>query len=107
MVLEEVMAALEPERRVPVQIVATDLNAEAIDVARRAVYPARIAEEVGPERLQRHFVPAGTGWRVAQPVTARTCRVRSPRPRIVHACRPIYPSERCPCARSSRRPPGR
>jgi two-component system CheB/CheR fusion protein len=68
MVLEEVMAALEPERRVPVQIFATDLNAEAIDVARRALYPARIAEEVGPERLQRHFVPAGSGWRVAQPV---------------------------------------
>ena len=68
MLLEEAMASLEPGQRVPVQIFATDLNAEAIDVARRAVYPAGIEREVGPERLRRHFVAAGSGWRVVQPV---------------------------------------
>jgi two-component system CheB/CheR fusion protein len=71
MVLEEVMAGLEPARRVPVQIFATDLNHEAIEVARRAVYPADIAQEVGPERLQRHFVASGATWRVAQPLRER------------------------------------
>lgn len=68
MVLQEGMERLAPERRVPVQIFATDLNAEAIAVARRAVYPAGIAEELGPVRLQRHFVAAGSRWRVAQPL---------------------------------------
>jgi len=68
MVIEEAMAAVEPGQRVPVQIFATDLNPEAIAAARRAVYPAGVAEEVGPERLRRHFVAAGSGWRVVQPV---------------------------------------
>ena len=71
MVLEEVMAGLGPECRVPVQIFATDLNAEAIEVARRAAYPAGIEQEVGLERLQRHFVASGTRWRVAQPLRER------------------------------------
>ncbi len=71
MVLDEVMSRLEPEQRVPVQIFATDLNAEAVAVARRAEYPARIAEELGPERLQRHFVSTDTGWRIAQPLRER------------------------------------
>lgn len=71
MVLEEAMASLGPEARVPVQIFATDLNAEAIEVARRAVYPAGIEQEVGLERLQRHFVASSTSWRVAQPLRER------------------------------------
>ena len=68
MVLTEVMAGLEPAQRVPVQIFATDLNAEAVGSARRAEYPARIAEEVSLGRLHRHFVRTGAGWQIAQPV---------------------------------------
>ncbi|MEN9420405.1 MAG: hypothetical protein RI988_4026 [Pseudomonadota bacterium] len=68
MLVREVLDELAPARRRPVQIFATDLNTDAVTVARRAVYPARIVSEVGLDRLQRHFAPAGSSWRVAQPV---------------------------------------
>jgi two-component system, chemotaxis family, CheB/CheR fusion protein len=38
-----------------VQIFATDLDAQAIDAGRAAVYPASIARHVSPERLTRFF----------------------------------------------------
>lgn len=68
MLVREVLDELEPAQPRPVQIFATDLNADAVTLARRAVYPARIVSEVGLERLKRHFTPAGSSWRVAQPV---------------------------------------
>src|SRR5262245_28453505 len=39
-----------------VQIFATDLDALALETARRGLYPVGIAEHVSPERLQRFFV---------------------------------------------------
>jgi two-component system CheB/CheR fusion protein len=41
------------------QIFATDLNADAIAVARRGRYPASIAADVSPERLARFFRTQG------------------------------------------------
>lgn len=38
-----------------IQIFATDLSAESLDVARRGVYPESIAERVSPERLEKYF----------------------------------------------------
>jgi two-component system, chemotaxis family, CheB/CheR fusion protein len=46
------------------QIFATDLSVDAIALARKGHYPARIAEEVSPERLARFFVAEGDGFRV-------------------------------------------
>ncbi len=46
------------------QIFATDLDDEAIAVARRGHYPASIAEHVSPERLQRFFVKQENGYLV-------------------------------------------
>lgn len=37
------------------QIFATDLSADALAVARRGVYPASVARDLGPERLARFF----------------------------------------------------
>jgi two-component system, chemotaxis family, CheB/CheR fusion protein len=39
-----------------VQLFATDLDALALETARRGIYPVGIAEHVSPERLQRFFV---------------------------------------------------
>jgi len=39
----------------PLQIFATDLDAQALDVARRGIYPASIEEDITPERLARFF----------------------------------------------------
>ncbi|HVK11596.1 MAG TPA: CheR family methyltransferase, partial [Gemmataceae bacterium] len=51
---------------VPVQIFATDLDDEALKVARLGAYPVGIADEVGPERLRRFFVKKGQQYHVAK-----------------------------------------
>ena len=47
-----------------VQIFATDLDEEAIRVAREGVYPATIAADVSEERLRRFFTKEHRGYRV-------------------------------------------
>ena len=50
------------------QVFATDLSQDAIDRARRGVYPAAISGEVSAQRLSRFFTPQGGGWRIAKEV---------------------------------------
>jgi len=40
----------------PLQVFATDTNEEALEVGRRACYPANIAERIPPDLLARYFV---------------------------------------------------
>jgi two-component system CheB/CheR fusion protein len=54
MVLQELLASAK--RHCAVQIFASDIDAEAIAQARGGVYPAAIAADVSPERLERFFV---------------------------------------------------
>lgn len=54
--LEQFAAAGQPAH---LQIFATDIDLEAIDIARAGVYPASIAANVSPARLQRFFVKSG------------------------------------------------
>jgi len=51
-----------------IQIFATDLNANAIEHARRGVYPKEIAEDVSAERLQRFFVESEGGYRITKSI---------------------------------------
>jgi two-component system CheB/CheR fusion protein len=46
------------------QIFASDLSADAIAVARKGLYTAKIAADMAPERLARHFSPQGDGYLV-------------------------------------------
>lgn len=48
------------------QVFASDLDADAVNTARRALYPATIATEVSAARLARFFVEENGSWRVAQ-----------------------------------------
>jgi two-component system CheB/CheR fusion protein len=53
-----IMLIEEAERRkreCPVQIYATDIDKDALEVGRRGVYPENIAEQVSHERLSRFF----------------------------------------------------
>jgi PAS domain S-box-containing protein len=43
------------ERRRPVKIFATDIDPSALDIARKGLYPVRLAETVGEERLRAWF----------------------------------------------------
>ncbi|HVV01571.1 MAG TPA: chemotaxis protein CheB, partial [Verrucomicrobiae bacterium] len=51
-----------------VQIFATDLDVEALDVARKGRYPADIAEQVSPERLNRFFRKHGSEYELVAPI---------------------------------------
>ncbi len=55
-------------RAVPVQIFATDIDAEAISEARVGRYSADIAQHVSPERLARFFSRQNSAYHVAKEV---------------------------------------
>ncbi len=50
------------------QIFATDLDKDAINVARAGFYPLNIAADVSEERLRRFFVQDERGYRVAKDI---------------------------------------
>jgi two-component system CheB/CheR fusion protein len=71
MVLREVLDTLPDPASHPLQIFATDLSSDAIAQARRGHYPARIADDVSPERLARFFQPReGGGFSVDKALRA-------------------------------------
>ncbi len=66
MVFRDAVADLQPGARYTLQIYATDLDADAIDKARKGDYPNNIAADVGPERLARYFVDENNGYRIVK-----------------------------------------
>jgi len=64
----EVQEQLKPAGRYSLQIFATDLDPDAIEKARRAVYPVNIATDVSEARLKRFFVEDGSGYRVSKEI---------------------------------------
>ena len=64
---EAVELAALPEN-FTLHIFATDLDADAIDKARRGLYAAKIEADVSPERLQRFFIKEDAGYRVCREI---------------------------------------
>ncbi len=58
---EQLLAA---QRVNPLQIFATDIDKEALAVARTGVYPENIAADVSPERLRRFFTKKAQSFKV-------------------------------------------
>lgn len=58
----------ESHREFKIQIYSTDLDNEAIAVARAAIYPPNIAQDVTPERLRRFFIKDDAGFRVKKEI---------------------------------------
>ncbi|MBI4188319.1 MAG: hypothetical protein HY529_03830, partial [Chloroflexi bacterium] len=58
----------ELDKHLPVQVYATDIDADALNVARAGVYPDNIAADVTPERLRRFFVKEERGYRVKKEI---------------------------------------
>jgi two-component system CheB/CheR fusion protein len=50
------------------QIYSTDLDDDAIAVARAGMYPPNIAQDVAPERLRRFFIKEDAGYRVKKDI---------------------------------------
>lgn len=62
--LQECREALK--QNYAVQVFATDIDSRAITTARAGIYPASIATDISPERLQRFFTvePGGGSYRI-------------------------------------------
>jgi two-component system, chemotaxis family, CheB/CheR fusion protein len=65
--------ASKTDRRVTLQIFATDIDPDALASARIGYYPKTIEADVSPERLERYFTKKGDGYQVnaslRQPIT--------------------------------------
>ena len=66
MLLQEGMDKLK--KHFPVQIFGTDLDSEAIDVARAGLYPEGVARDVRPQRLARFFLKEDGGYRIKKEI---------------------------------------
>ena len=64
--LRELIA--EAHQEFKVQIYSTDLDDDAIAIARAGIYPPNIAQDVTPERLRRFFVKEDAGYRVKKEI---------------------------------------
>ena len=61
-VFKEVLEKINPHGGFSLQIFATDLDNEAIEIARKGIFPANIASEVSPQRLKRFFLKTDEGY---------------------------------------------
>lgn len=62
---KETVEKFRPHGGILLQIFATDLDNEAIDNARKGVFPANISADVSPERLTRFFIPQGENYHIS------------------------------------------
>jgi two-component system, chemotaxis family, CheB/CheR fusion protein len=61
-VFKEVVEKIYPHGGFSLQIFATDLDNEAIEIARKGIFPSSISEDVSPERLKRFFLKTNNGY---------------------------------------------
>ncbi|HEY4587678.1 MAG TPA: CheR family methyltransferase, partial [Thermoanaerobaculia bacterium] len=66
MLLREHAAKLEKPPQV--QVFATDIDSQALEAARQAIYPEAVAEQIAPERLERFFVRHGNMYQVSREI---------------------------------------
>lgn len=62
----EVMEKME--KYIPLQIFATDIDSDAIEFARAAVYPAASVTSISDERLNRFFVKEETSYKISKKI---------------------------------------
>jgi two-component system CheB/CheR fusion protein len=61
-------ALSEHRKQINIQIFASDIDKEAIEFARGAIYPDSIAADVSPERLDRFFLKENDAYRVRKQI---------------------------------------
>ncbi len=62
--LRECLDRLRPNAAIKLQIFGTDIDERAIEVARKGLYPAKIANDISPERLHGFFNQTESGYAV-------------------------------------------
>ncbi|MFU8844417.1 MAG: chemotaxis protein CheB [Bacteroidales bacterium] len=63
-IFKEALEEIKPNKNLSLQIFATDLDNDAVDIARRGEYNDSIIADVSNERLNRFFVKTDDGFRV-------------------------------------------
>lgn len=63
-VFKEALEKIKPHSGISMQIFASDLDSEAIETARKGIFPANIIADVSPKRLSRFFVKTDEGYRI-------------------------------------------
>jgi two-component system CheB/CheR fusion protein len=63
-VFKEALGMINAHGSISLQIFATDLDNEAIEIARKGHFPATITSDVSPERLKRFFIKTEDGYRI-------------------------------------------
>jgi two-component system CheB/CheR fusion protein len=63
-IFKEIIEKSKKRRNIHLQIFATDLDADAIEIARRGFFSLNIAENVSEERLQKYFTQSADGYRL-------------------------------------------
>ncbi len=63
-VFQEALEKMRKHRNLTIQIFATDIDHEAIEIARKGYFSRNIAVDVSPERLSRFFKVEGEGYSV-------------------------------------------
>ena len=62
--IKEVIEKVNPHGGITLQLFATDLDNEAIETARKGLFPANIISDVSSVRLNRFFVKTDDGYRI-------------------------------------------
>ncbi len=60
----EIMDKATPRRNLSMQIFATDLSSDAIEIARKGIFPDRIIKEMPQKRLSRFFIRGENSYRI-------------------------------------------
>ncbi len=63
-VFKEALAKMQNNKNLTLQIFATDIDNDAIEIARRGVFSANIVADVSSERISKFFTSAEEGFRV-------------------------------------------
>ncbi len=63
-VIREAMDAVIPRKKLSVQIFATDLDQDAIEIARKGFFACNITNDVSQERINRFFTSEADGFRI-------------------------------------------
>ncbi len=63
-VFKEVYETVRHDKNITLQIFATDLDKDAIEIARKGIFSSNIVADVSPERLNKFFISNGTNYSV-------------------------------------------
>ena len=67
-IFKEALEKIKSPKNITLQIFATDLDSDAIEVARKGIFSKNIINDVSPERLKRFFTIDGEQFRVNTPI---------------------------------------